>query len=149
MNVNLFNSPWAVELIGGTLSGVLVGILLSWLNTISRTKNPQQKPIVRLIKMGSYAIIALLSVVGFIWSIPFLLIAFVLSTLFYTVLTLAGNPGCIYTPQCKDYLIEAIEIHGLLQGSLMGYKRIMRCNPWSKGGHDPVPPKKQKHAPSE
>ena len=51
---------------------------------------------------------------------------------------------CIYTPTCSQYAIEAIEIHGIFKGSLMALGRIMRCNPFFKGGFDPVPPKKNK-----
>ena len=50
---------------------------------------------------------------------------------------------CRYTPTCSQYAIEAIEIHGALKGSLLAAWRILRCNPFSKGGYDPVPPKKQ------
>ncbi len=50
---------------------------------------------------------------------------------------------CRYTPTCSQYAIKAIEIHGALKGSLLAAWRILRCNPFSKGGYDPVPPKKQ------
>lgn len=49
-----------------------------------------------------------------------------------------GN-SCRYTPTCSVYAIEAIQRHGALKGLLMGSLRIVRCNPWCKGGHDPVP----------
>ena len=45
---------------------------------------------------------------------------------------------CRYYPTCSQYSYEAIQRHGLLKGGLMGLWRIIRCNPWSKGGHDPV-----------
>ena len=53
-------------------------------------------------------------------------------------------PCCRFTPTCSKYAIEAIEIHGVLKGGLLALWRIIRCNPFSKGGYDPVPPKKQK-----
>lgn len=54
-------------------------------------------------------------------------------------------PMCRYYPTCSCYAIEAIEIHGAFKGSLMAVWRILRCNPFSAGGYDPVPPKKEKH----
>ena len=47
-------------------------------------------------------------------------------------------PSCRYTPTCSNYMIQAIERHGL-KGILMGLTRILRCHPWSKTGADPVP----------
>ena len=46
---------------------------------------------------------------------------------------------CPYIPTCSDYGMEAIEKHGALKGSLLAAWRILRCNPFSKGGYDPVP----------
>ncbi|MBR4036839.1 MAG: membrane protein insertion efficiency factor YidD [Oscillospiraceae bacterium] len=48
---------------------------------------------------------------------------------------------CRYWPTCSEYMMQAIEIHGAAKGLLLGTWRLLRCNPWSKGGHDPVPPK--------
>lgn len=48
-------------------------------------------------------------------------------------------PGCRYQPTCSDYTYEAIERHGVLKGVGLGTWRLMRCNPFSKGGLDPVP----------
>ena len=53
---------------------------------------------------------------------------------------LLGN-HCRYWPTCSIYMIQAIEIHGAVKGLILGTWRILRCNPWSKGGYDPVPPK--------
>jgi len=46
---------------------------------------------------------------------------------------------CPYIPSCSQYGLEAIEKHGAIKGSLMAIWRILRCNPFSKGGYDPVP----------
>ena len=46
---------------------------------------------------------------------------------------------CIYTTTCSQYAIEALEKYGALKGSLLAIWRILRCNPFSKGGYDPVP----------
>lgn len=48
------------------------------------------------------------------------------------------NPCCRYVPTCSQYAIEAVEKHGAFRGSLMAVWRILRCNPFSKGGYDPV-----------
>ncbi|MCT4617742.1 MAG: membrane protein insertion efficiency factor YidD [Candidatus Gracilibacteria bacterium] len=47
-------------------------------------------------------------------------------------------PYCKFTPSCSEYTKQAIEKKGVFKGSMMGIWRIMRCNPWSKGGYDPV-----------
>ncbi|KAA0890987.1 membrane protein insertion efficiency factor YidD [Pusillimonas sp. ANT_WB101] len=52
--------------------------------------------------------------------------------------------GCRFTPTCSVYAIEAIETHGAIKGLWLAAKRIGRCNPWCQGGHDPVPPGKNK-----
>ena len=46
---------------------------------------------------------------------------------------------CIYTPTCSQYAIQAIEKYGPLKGTFLAVKRILRCNPFAKGGYDPVP----------
>lgn len=49
--------------------------------------------------------------------------------------------NCRFLPTCSAYMIEAIEVHGVARGLLLGIWRILRCNPFGKGGFDPVPPK--------
>ncbi|MGB9720201.1 MAG: membrane protein insertion efficiency factor YidD [bacterium] len=46
--------------------------------------------------------------------------------------------ACRFTPTCSEYSIEALKRFGILKGGLMGISRIMRCNPFSPGGYDPV-----------
>ena len=48
-------------------------------------------------------------------------------------------PCCRYTPTCSQYALEAIEKYGALKGGVMAFRRILRCNPFHKGGYDPVP----------
>lgn len=57
---------------------------------------------------------------------------------------LKGYSSCKFYPTCSTYAIEALEIHGAIKGSLLAIWRILRCNPFSKGGYDPVPQKKSK-----
>lgn len=45
---------------------------------------------------------------------------------------------CRYQPSCSRYTYEAIERYGIIKGSFLGSYRILRCNPFSKGGFDPV-----------
>ncbi|MEI8385032.1 MAG: membrane protein insertion efficiency factor YidD [Nitrosomonadaceae bacterium] len=49
------------------------------------------------------------------------------------------GPSCRFTPTCSDYACMALSKHGVFRGSLMSFGRILRCNPWCQGGHDPVP----------
>ncbi|MCR5846985.1 MAG: membrane protein insertion efficiency factor YidD [Lachnospiraceae bacterium] len=46
---------------------------------------------------------------------------------------------CPYYPCCSQYGLEAIQKHGAIKGSALAAWRICRCNPFSKGGYDPVP----------
>ena len=49
------------------------------------------------------------------------------------------TPTCKFIPTCSEYGIEAMEKYGALKGGLLTIWRILRCNPFSKGGYDPVP----------
>ena len=46
---------------------------------------------------------------------------------------------CPYIPSCSQYGLEAINKYGAFKGGFMALWRIIRCNPFSKGGYDPVP----------
>ncbi len=46
---------------------------------------------------------------------------------------------CRFQPTCSQYTYQAVEKYGSLKGLYLGFLRIVRCHPWSKGGYDPVP----------
>jgi putative membrane protein insertion efficiency factor len=48
--------------------------------------------------------------------------------------------SCRFHPTCSEYALQAIEAHGAFKGMLLGTWRILRCQPFAKGGWDPVPP---------
>ncbi len=54
-------------------------------------------------------------------------------------------PCCRFTPTCSAYAVEAIQKRGVIVGTALSIWRILRCNPFCKGGYDPVPEKKTKH----
>lgn len=47
-------------------------------------------------------------------------------------------PACRFEPTCSEYARQAVEKYGAIKGSWLGIKRILRCQPFSKGGFDPV-----------
>tara|TARA_B100000767_G_scaffold254046_1_gene259117 strand:- start:122 stop:361 length:240 start_codon:yes stop_codon:yes gene_type:complete len=55
----------------------------------------------------------------------------------YLISPLLGN-NCRFLPTCSEYTKESIIKFGLVNGVWLGLKRIVRCHPWGKGGHDPI-----------
>jgi len=45
---------------------------------------------------------------------------------------------CKYHPSCSEYAVQALRRHGLVRGGILAGWRLLRCNPWSHGGFDPV-----------
>lgn len=64
---------------------------------------------------------------------------FLIKTYQMTLSPRFSHGSCRYTPTSLQYALEAIEIHGIFKGCLLAAWRILRCNPFSKGGWDPVP----------
>ena len=52
---------------------------------------------------------------------------------------------CKYYPTCSQYAVVAIQRHGLVRGTGLAAWRLLRCNPWSRGGVDDVPPARERH----
>jgi putative membrane protein insertion efficiency factor len=50
----------------------------------------------------------------------------------------ALGPRCKYEPSCSRYAVQAIRRYGVARGLVLAGWRLLRCNPWSHGGHDPV-----------
>ena len=50
----------------------------------------------------------------------------------------SGGVHCKYYPSCSEYMKQAIEKYGCFKGIYLGIKRLLRCNPFAKGGYDPL-----------
>lgn len=64
---------------------------------------------------------------------------------YQSVISPLTGPTCKYYPSCSQYAIIAIRTHGTLRGTGLALWRILRCNPWSLGGVDDVPPARSQH----
>ena len=58
------------------------------------------------------------------------------------------GPRCKFAPTCSQYAIDAIRRCGILRGLVLAAWRVLRCNPWSHGGHDPVEAQRLFRAPA-
>jgi len=58
--------------------------------------------------------------------------------LYKTFLSPFLPPSCRFSPTCSEYALQAVEKYGALQGIWLALKRVLRCQPFCEGGHDPV-----------
>lgn len=54
------------------------------------------------------------------------------------------GPSCRFQPTCSSYALEAFRTHNFFYASWISIWRVLRCNPFTKGGYDPVPPPRKK-----
>lgn len=47
-------------------------------------------------------------------------------------------PSCRFLPTCSEYALQALREYGFIVGSILAFKRILRCHPWGSHGHDPL-----------
>ena len=66
-------------------------------------------------------------------------VALILIRAYQLTLSRVLPPSCRFYPSCSQYGYEAIQRYGIFKGGWLTAYRILRCNRWSKGGHDPVP----------
>jgi putative membrane protein insertion efficiency factor len=59
------------------------------------------------------------------------------------------GPVCKFEPSCSHYGYEAVSTHGAIKGGGMTVWRVLRCNPWSAGGYDPVQPRRDRRQRAE
>ena len=64
----------------------------------------------------------------------------------YQTIPFKSHDSCKFIPTCSNYMIEALEVHGLFKGLYIGVKRLLRCNPFTKKeyAYDPVPKRNSK-----
>ena len=70
----------------------------------------------------------------------FLILKFI--KLYQNYLSPLLGPSCRFHPTCSEYALQAIENFGVMRGSFLAIKRILKCNPWGGNGFDPIPKEK-------
>ena len=67
------------------------------------------------------------------------IVAVFLITVYQKLVSPLSPPSCRFVPTCSQYAKEAIMKHGVIKGSYLSARRILRCHPFHVGGYDPVP----------
>ncbi len=70
----------------------------------------------------------------------FLILKFI--KLYQNYLSPLLGASCRFHPTCSEYALQAIENFGIIKGSFLAIKRILKCNPWGGNGFDPIPKEK-------
>jgi putative membrane protein insertion efficiency factor len=70
---------------------------------------------------------------------PFLYVAIFLIRVYQAIVSPILGPACRFYPSCSEYAIQALTRYGVIKGTYLAVKRVMRCHPFHPGGVDPVP----------
>jgi putative membrane protein insertion efficiency factor len=68
---------------------------------------------------------------------------------YQTWISPAFPPVCRFYPTCSSYAVEALQVHGVLRGSWLSLRRLLKCGPWHPGGIDKVPARSAADHPEE
>ncbi|MEA3432492.1 MAG: membrane protein insertion efficiency factor YidD [bacterium (Candidatus Stahlbacteria) CG23_combo_of_CG06-09_8_20_14_all_40_9] len=63
----------------------------------------------------------------------------ILLTIYQKIVSPLFPPSCRFYPTCSEYTKGAILKYGVFKGIALGIRRVLRCNPFSRGGYDPIP----------
>jgi putative membrane protein insertion efficiency factor len=74
-----------------------------------------------------------------LWNIPQVIVLTLIRIYQLTISRILPSGTCRFYPTCSHYTYQAIAKYGLFRGGWMGFKRILRCQPFNPGGYDPVP----------
>lgn len=78
------------------------------------------------------------SLVAAVWALPRRCLVIMVKG-YRLLLSPSLGSACRFEPTCSAYALDALAAHGAVGGSYLTLRRLVRCNPWCEGGHDPVP----------
>ena len=88
---------------------------------------------------GTRALKRVLRAVLFVLSIPGVILSLPVTAYRRFISSAKGSPSCRFSPTCSEYALISLREWGVLIGGALAVWRVLRCNPFSKGGEDPVP----------